>query len=126
MTGVVLVALGGGVGAALRYLVGVGATRLFGPGFPVGTMTVNVLGSFAMGILVAWLAARAGEGQATLTRLLATGFLGGFTTFSSFSLDAVALWERGQGGLAMLYVGGSVALALVGIVAGLAVGRAIL
>ena len=126
MSGLLLVALGGGFGAALRHLVGMATLRLFGPAFPFGTLFVNVAGSFAMGLLVVWLAGRAGPENPALTRLLATGLLGGFTTFSSFSLDALTLLERGQVGLAGLYVGASVALALLGIAVGLAVGRSIL
>ena len=119
-----VVALGGGVGAVLRHLVGLASLRAFGPGFPYGTMIANVVGSLLMGLLIEWLVRRGGSPQLRL--LLATGLLGGFTTFSSFSLDAVALWERGEGALALGYVVGSVALGLLGLVAGLAVGRALL
>lgn len=114
-----LVALGGGLGAAGRHLVNLAALRTFGPGFPAGTLTVNVLGSVAMGLLVGWLAARP-EGSSNALRLfLATGVLGGFTTFSAFSLDAVSLWERGEAATALLYGGLSVALSIAGLVAGL-------
>lgn len=122
MRDVLLVAVGGGVGAAARHMVGLASLRVLGPGFPYGTMIVNVLGSLLMGLLIEWLARRG----ATLRPLLATGVLGGFTTFSTFSLDAVALWERGEGGAAALYVAASVALGLGGLIAGLAVGRAVL
>ena len=122
MRDVVLVALGGGAGAALRHLVGLASLRALGTGFPAGTLIVNVLGSLLMGVLIEWLARRG----APLRPLLATGFLGGFTTFSTFSLDAVALWERGEGGVAALYVVASVALGIGGLVAGLAIGRAVL
>ena len=87
------VALGGALGASARYLVGLGTLRLIGPGFPWGTLTVNVVGSFAMGLLVVVLAEVWGNRFAPL---LMTGLLGGFTTFSAFSLDAVALFERGM------------------------------
>ena len=119
-----LVAVGGGAGAALRHVVGISAVRLFGTGFPLGTLFVNVAGSFAMGLLVVWLSRGAGEAHA-LRPLLGLGLLGGFTTFSSFSLDALVLWERGDGALAAAYVVGSVALALFGIAGGFVVGRAL-
>jgi CrcB protein len=124
MQHVLLVALGGGAGAACRHLVGMWTLRTFGPGFPLGTVTVNVLGSLLMGLLIGVLAARSSGDQA-LRMLLATGFLGGFTTFSSFSLDAVLLWERGEGGLAALYVAGSVCLGIAGLVSGLWAVRAL-
>ena len=122
MTGLLYVMLGGGIGAGLRHGVGLWTLRMFGPGFPLATMLVNIVGSFAMGMLVVWLSKRAGT-SAALRLGLATGLLGGFTTFSSFSLDALSLWERGNVGLATAYVFGSVALALIGIAAGLAIGR---
>ena len=124
MNAVLLVAVGGAAGAALRHLFGVAATRALGLAFPWGTLGVNVLGSLLMGLLVAWLAAR-GEGGTQLRLLLATGLLGGFTTFSSFSLDAVALWERGEAVLAGAYVGGSVLLGVVALLLGLVVGRSL-
>lgn len=111
------VALGGAVGASLRYLAGVGVVRLIGHGFPWATLFVNVLGSLAMGALVALLA------QKDATRfapLLMTGLLGGFTTFSAFSLDAVTLYERGQIGAAASYVTASVVLSIAALFAGMA------
>ncbi|EEW23942.1 fluoride efflux transporter CrcB [Rhodobacter ferrooxidans] len=116
------VALGGAIGASLRYVTNVAAMRAFGPGFPMATMLVNVLGSFAMGVLVVVLAQKGGTRFAPF---LMTGILGGFTTFSAFSLDALTLWERGQVGLAAAYVLGSVALSLAAIVAGVWVTRGI-
>jgi CrcB protein len=97
------------------------ALRLLGPAFPWGTLAVNVLGSLLMGLLAALLAGRSGEARA----LLMTGVLGGFTTFSAFSLDAWTLWERGDVALAALYVGASVILSLCGLGAGLVLGRAL-
>ena len=113
------VALGGAVGATARYAVyrGIG---LHGPGFPIATGVVNVLGSFAMGLLAALLAHRWGN---TYAPLLLTGVLGGFTTFSAFSLDALTLWERGQAIGAGIYIVTSVLLSLVAVVAGLIIGR---
>ena len=117
-----LVFVGGGIGAALRHGVNRVSAAWFGTGFPVGTLSVNVLGSLLMGLLVAVLA----EGPASPQNLrvfLATGVLGGFTTFSAFSLDALTLWERGQLGLAAAYVLASVLLSLAAIAAGYAAGR---
>ena len=114
------VALGGALGATLRYLVNVGALRAFGPGFPVATLVVNVAGSFAMGLLAVALLE---TGANRLAPLLMTGVLGGFTTFSAFSLDTLTLWERGETTLALTYVALSVGLALAALVAGLALGR---
>jgi fluoride exporter len=119
-----LVFLGAGIGGALRHGVNVGCARMCGTAFPWGTLTVNVVGSFLMGAIAAWLAFKAGEGWSQPLRLfLTTGILGGFTTFSAFSLDAVMLWEREQTGLAAAYVGASVALSIVGLLAGLALIR---
>ena len=96
--------------------------RWIGPGFPYATVIVNVVGSFLMGVLVVVLARKGGTQYAPL---LMTGVLGGFTTFSAFSFDTLTLWERGQHGLAAVYVGVSVILSLAAIVAGLAVARAL-
>ncbi len=116
------VALGGALGASARYMTNVAAMRLIGPGFPWGTAVANVLGSFLMGVLVIMLA----EKDATrMAPFLLTGLLGGFTTFSAFSLDALTIWERGQTGLAAAYVLGSVILSLAGIVAGMAVAKGV-
>jgi CrcB protein len=124
MTSYFLVFVGAGIGGALRHGVNLGCARLCGTAFPWGTLTVNVVGSFIMGAATAWLAFRAGEGWSQSLRLfLTTGVLGGFTTFSAFSLDAVLLWERGQAGAAMAYVAASVVLSLIGLIAGLAVVR---
>src|SRR3954469_12090230 len=115
-----LVFLGAGIGGALRHGVNVGVARLLGIGFPWGTLTVNVVGGFAMGLIAEWLALRAGPAWTQHLRLfLTTGILGGFTTFSAFSLDAVLLWERHEHLMAALYVGGSVGGALAGLVLGL-------
>ena len=116
------VALGGALGASGRYLVNVATMRAFGPGFPVGTITVNVLGSFLMGVLVVVLAKK-GNAYAPL---LMTGMLGGFTTFSAFSLDALTLFERGQVGSAALYVGLTLALTLGAIVLGVFLTRMVM
>jgi CrcB protein len=120
-----LVFLGAGIGGALRHGVNVGCARLCGTSFPWGTLTVNVVGSFLMGVIAAWLAFKAGEEWSQPLRLfLTTGILGGFTTFSAFSLDAVLIWERGQAGLAAAYVIASVVLSIIGLLIGLALVRA--
>jgi fluoride exporter len=113
-----VVFLGAGIGGALRHGVNVAALRLLGPGFPHGTMTVNVVGSMAIGLLAGWFAHRADPGQ-TWRLFLTTGILGGFTTFSAFSLDVALLFQRGQIGLAAVYVLTSIVLAILGLFAGL-------
>ena len=110
---ILAIALGGALGSVLRHL---GVTAI---GAPWGTFAVNVLGSFAMGLLYVLLTTRT-----ALSPLLLTGLLGGFTTFSAFSLDALKLWEAGDPVQAALYVAGSVTLSLVAVAAGLALGRA--
>ncbi len=109
------VALGGAIGAALRHLSNAGAMRLLGPGFPIATVFVNILGSFLMGVLVVLLAHKGGTRFAPF---LMTGILGGFTTFSAFSLDAVTLWEGGETLATLGYVAASVILSLAALVAG--------
>jgi len=118
MVHLLIVALGGGLGAALRHLTNLAAFRLLGPNFPFGTLAVNVIGSFLMGVLVEVVARRFGA-SAELRLFLATGVLGGYTTFSAFSLDTIVLWERGAPGLAVAYVGLSVLLSLAAIIGGL-------
>lgn len=122
MTGLLLVMAGGGAGAGLRYGVGLAASRLFGLDFPWGTLICNIAGSLAMGVLVGALAhGLLGDGKQAndMRLLLGVGLLGGFTTFSTFSMDAIALWQRGDLAPAMGYMLASVAIALVGFVAGL-------
>src|SRR5215208_1729820 len=105
MKAYLLVFLGAGIGGALRHGVNVGCARMCGTAFPWGTLTVNVVGSFLMGLIAAWLAYKAGEEWSQPLRLfLTTGILGGFTTFSAFSLDVMLLWERGDPGIAAAYV----------------------
>ncbi len=120
--GYLIVFLGGGLGAALRHGVNLGAARLFGTAFPFGTLTVNVVGSLAMGLIAAWLAFR-GDAPQHWRLFFTTGLLGGFTTFSAFSLDVALLYERGEIGLALLYVLMSVVFSVAGLFAGLALVR---
>lgn len=123
LNSLVPVALGGALGASARYLTNVTATRLFGVSFPWGTVTVNIAGSFLMGALVVVLAERGGNRFAPF---LMTGVLGGFTTFSAFSLDAVSLYERGQSAAAAGYVLGSVVLSILALILGMAAARSVL
>ena len=117
-----IIFLGAGIGGALRHAVNVAAARAFGPGFPFGTMIVNILGSFLMGVLAVWFLARTGYSQ-EMRLFLTTGILGGFTTFSAFSLDAAVLMERQQFGLAAAYVGLSVIAGIGALFLGLALFR---
>ncbi|AVO44699.1 fluoride efflux transporter CrcB [Phreatobacter cathodiphilus] len=124
MTKLLLVFLGSGIGGAARYGVNVWSLKAFGPGFPAGTLIVNVVGGLAMGLIAGWLAFRASVPWSQDLRLfLTTGILGGFTTFSAFSLDAVTLIERGDYGAAALYVVLSVVLSIAAVAVGLAVIR---
>ena len=118
MMNLLLVAVGGALGAVARYGVGIGAARWLGLGFPWGTLAVNVVGGFAMG----WLAARVGPEQEALRLALGVGVLGGFTTFSAFSLETVRLMEH-QPGLAALYAAASVVLSVGACWLGLYLGR---
>ena len=117
-----IVFLGAGVGGALRHGVNVGAARLFGYGFPFGTLAVNVMGSFLMGLVAGYFAFRPGMGQ-HVRLFLTTGVLGGFTTFSAFSLDTALLVERHSYGLAAGYAVGSVAASVSALFFGLALFR---
>ncbi len=122
MMNILLIALGGALGSVCRYLTGLAALRLAGPGFPWGTLAVNVVGGLAIGIL-AELVARKFDASEALRLLLVTGFLGGFTTFSAFSLEVAGMMERGALATAALYVASSVALSIAAVFAGLALVR---
>ena len=117
-----LVFIGGGVGASLRHAVNVLCARALGTAFPWGTFIINITGSTVMGMIVGYLAFK-GEASQAWRLFLMTGILGGYTTFSAFSLDAVLLYERGQIGLALFYVLGSVVFSILGLFAGLALVR---
>jgi len=125
MLQIMLVALGGATGSVARYLTGLLTLRLFGPGFPWGTLAVNVIGSMAIGVFTELIARRFGA-SAELRLLLVTGFLGGFTTFSAFSLDVAVLVERGAWMPALAYVSASMLVSLFAVFAGLALTRALL
>ena len=120
--GFLIVFLGGGIGATLRHGVNLAAARLLGTAFPYATLTENVTGSTVMGLIAGYLALK-GEAAASWRLFLMTGILGGYTTFSAFSLDAAVLYERGEIGLALFYVLGSVVLSIAGLFAGLALVR---
>jgi CrcB protein len=118
------VLIGGAAGAGLRYEVGRYALRQFGPGFPWGTLAVNLIGGLLMGLLAGALTG-AGAMSRPAWMLLGVGVLGGFTTFSAFSLDLFVLLQRGQAGIALAYALGSVVGALLLLVAGWGLARAV-
>ena len=117
-----LVFIGGGLGASLRHTINMVFTRALGTAFPYHTFFINVTGSIVMGLIAGYLAFK-GEASQHWRLFLMTGILGGYTTFSAFSLDTALLYERGEFGLAALYVVGSVALSIGGLFAGLALVR---
>lgn len=121
-----LVAAGGAAGAAMRYLTGMGALRLLGPGWPWGTLTVNVVGGFAMGLLATTLALRGGTDQEQWRVLLGVGVLGGFTTFSAFSLEVALMIERREWQQAFGYSALSVVLSVAALFAGMLLARRLL
>lgn len=120
ITTLLQVGLGGAIGAMLRFGAGLGLSRLQGGPFPLGVLPVNVVGSFLMGVLFVWSLER---GTGYLSPFLMTGILGGFTTFSAFSLDAVMMWENGQPGQAAAYVALSVILSIGGLALGVWLAR---
>lgn len=120
--GFLIVFVGGGLGAALRHGVNLVSARLFGSHFPCATLFENVSGSLVMGLLAGYFAFKTGAPQ-HVRLFLTTGILGGYTTFSTYSLDAVLLYERGELALAAIYVVGSVVLGIGGLFLGLVVVR---
>lgn len=120
----VLVFLGGGLGASLRHAINTTCARAFGTHFPFGTFIINITGSIVMGLIAGYLAFK-GDAAQPWRLFIMTGILGGYTTFSAFSLDAALLYERGEIGLAATYVIGSVVLAIAGLFAGLALVRSL-
>lgn len=113
-----LVFIGGGLGSMLRHAVNVVSARGLGAAFPYGTLTVNVTGSIVMGLFAGYFAFK-GDAAQSWRLFLMTGILGGYTTFSAFSLDTLQLYERGEVGLALGYVVASVVLSILGLFAGL-------
>jgi fluoride exporter len=120
--GFLLVFVGGGLGASLRHAVNMMSVRGLGTAFPYGTFIINITGSIVMGLIAGYLAFK-GEASQPWRLFLMTGILGGYTTFSAFSLDTALLYERGEVGLAVFYVVGSVVFSIVGLFAGLALVR---
>ena len=120
--GFLLVFIGGGIGSALRHGSALVAARWFGTGLPYGTLFVNIFGSFVMGLITEYWALKSGLPQ-PVRLFLTTGIIGGFTTFSTFSLDTAVLWERGQSLATLAYVLGSVVVSISALFAGLAVVR---
>src|ERR1700757_2396929 len=113
-----LVFLGGGIGSTLRHIVNVISARVLGTAFPFHTFIINITGSIVMGLIAGYLAFK-GQASQPWRLFLMTGILGGYTTFSAFSLDTALLYERGALGLAAAYVLGSVILSIAGLFAGL-------
>jgi fluoride exporter len=120
-----LVFVGGGLGSVLRFATYHAARPWLPPSFPWGTLIVNALGGLAAGAVAGWFLSRSLGGADSTSLFVMTGLLGGFTTFSAFSLDAVLLWQRGEPGSALAYVAASVLLAIGGVVAGFSGMRAI-
>ncbi|GHA12727.1 putative fluoride ion transporter CrcB [Devosia pacifica] len=125
MQNFLLVGAGGAIGAIGRYGLSVLFGRLLPTGFPAATLVANILGSIAMGLFIGWLARSTPSWQAELRLFVAIGLLGGFTTFSSFSLDTVALLERGAYGQALAYILASVVISVFGLFVGLSLIRSL-
>jgi CrcB protein len=126
MLNLLLVAVGGGAGAVARYLLGVQTMRAFGSGWPYGTLAANVLGGFLMGVLIGVLAFRGGADQERWRLLLGVGGLGGFTTFSAYSLEVALMMERREWTSAAIYSLGSVVFSITALFAGLILMRRLL
>lgn len=123
MNAYMLVFLGGGIGSALRLAVYHACRLWLPPSFPFGTLTVNLAGGLGAGLIAGWLMSRSAGAADPASLFLMTGLLGGFTTFSAFSLDAVLLWQRGQSAAAAVYVLASVLLSIAGAAAGISAAR---
>ncbi len=125
MTNLLWVAAGGAIGASLRHLANIAGLRVMGTAFPWGTLFVNIFGSLLMGFFIAWLTKRTGTSP-EVRLFVATGILGGFTTFSAFSLDVANMFERGAMGTAFTYILTSVVISLAAVFIGLWFGRSFL
>ena len=119
MTSFLTVALGGAIGASARHGLSLAMLRLFGPGFPLGTLLANIIGGLLMGLLMGWLIREAPEGSNTIRLFAGVGILGGFTTFSAFSLEAMRMLESKTYGIFFGYVGASVVLSIAAVALGL-------
>ena len=122
--GLLLAASGGALGAVMRYLIGIAAIRLMGPSFPWGTLTVNILGSFLMGVLIIMLLERFQDQNIKI--FFATGVLGGFTTFSAFALDIVTLVDRKEYFLSALYISSSLICSVLVLLLGMSLAKSLL
>jgi CrcB protein len=125
MMGYLIVFIGAGIGGAFRHGANLLAARLMGLSFPYGTLAINIIGSLLMGLCATYFAFK-GDASQPWRLFLTTGILGGFTTFSAFSLDTVVLWERGDFLGAVLYVVGSVILSILALFLALWLGRSVL
>ena len=123
MYNVLLVAVGGALGASGRYGLSALTLRHFGPGFPVGTLAANIIGSALMGLLVGWLAFKGAEASQSLRLFMGVGLLGGFTTFSAFSLESFLMLEKKQYGALLGYVSASLFISLAALALGLWLSR---
>ena len=123
MMNFLLVAAGGALGAGMRHLASGAVLRQMGADWPYATFSINVLGSFLLGLLAGWLALKGDEDSSQLRLLLGAGVLGGFTTFSAYSLEVVLLIERGRIAAAALYASGSVAIGIAFLFVGLMIAR---
>ena len=119
MTSFLTVALGGAIGASARHGLSAAMLRLFGPGFPIGTLLANIIGGLLMGLLMGWLIREAPEGSNSIRLFAGVGVLGGFTTFSAFSLEAMRMLESKTYGIFFGYVGASVVLSIAAVALGL-------
>jgi len=119
MTSFLTVALGGAIGASARHGLSLAMLRLYGPGFPLGTFLANIIGGLLMGLLMGWLIREAPEGSNSIRLFVGVGVLGGFTTFSAFSLEAMRMLESKSYGIFFGYIGASVVLSIAAVALGL-------
>ena len=119
MTSFLTVALGGAIGASARHGLSLAMLRLYGPGFPLGTFLANIIGGLLMGLLMGWLIREAPEGSNSIRLFAGVGVLGGFTTFSAFSLEAMRMLEAKSYGIFFGYIGASVVLSIAAVALGL-------